>query len=189
MTSPLTVAFAALYRCLDRLSNLSNAVGSAMILLIMLLMCGDVLSRNLFLRPLPVVAELVAAILVVVVFLQLACAVRNGRLARTDMLLAVLEVKLPWLANGLHFVFHLLGMGICTIITVQTWPHLAKAWSRDEFLGLVGVFTLPIWPFFLAVTFGAALAALQFLSLALRMVPGMKAAKADASPLPSDKAE
>lgn len=157
---------------LDRISELSNALGSALILLLMVLMCSDVASRNLLMRPIPVVAELVASILVMVVFLQLACAVQNDRLARTEMILHPLSRRWPWIGRALNAAFNLLGCAVCVIIAWKTFPTFTKSIADGEFIGLVGVFTMPNWPFSLAVIFGAALAALQFLVMAYKSLRG-----------------
>jgi len=43
---------------------------------------------------------------------------------------------------------------------------LEKAWSGDEFLGVEGVFTFPIWPMRLVVLVGGVLATVQYALLA-----------------------
>ena len=61
-----------------------NSAGSVLILAIVVLINLDVFSRFLFNNPIDGVTELVELSIVAIVFLQLADAVRNGRLTRSD---------------------------------------------------------------------------------------------------------
>ncbi len=62
-----------------------NAAGSVVIGVIMVLMCADVLLRNLINHPIEGVAELVATSVIVIVFLQLPATLRHGRMSRADL--------------------------------------------------------------------------------------------------------
>ena len=55
-----------------------NAVGSLVIAAVMALMCADVLMRNIANQPIDGVAEMVAASIVIIVFLQLPSTVRQS---------------------------------------------------------------------------------------------------------------
>ena len=61
------------------------ALGTLMICVLMLIICADVVARNLMGASLPLVSELGALVLVMIVYLQLATTVRADRLARTEI--------------------------------------------------------------------------------------------------------
>lgn len=153
-------------RALGRLADTLNAAGSLVIGAIMLLMCADVLLRNLANRPLDGVAELVATSIIVIVFLQLPATLRHGRMARADLFLDPFISRRPRAGRLLRAFFSLAGAAACGVIAYATWPLLARAWVDSEFLGVQGVFTFPTWPMRAVVVLGAGLAALQYALLA-----------------------
>ena len=145
-----------------------NASGSVVIGLVMLLMCADVLLRNLFNRPIDGVAELVATSVIVIVFLQLPATLRHGRMSRADLFIDPFIARRPVAGHRLRAVFSAVGVFACAVIAYATWPMLAKAWVGSEFLGVEGVFTFPVWPMRVVVVLGASLAAVQYALMALR---------------------
>jgi TRAP-type mannitol/chloroaromatic compound transport system permease small subunit len=151
-----------------RLVDALNAMGSVVIAAVMVLMCADVLMRNLFARPIDGVAELVATSIIVVVFLQLPATLRHGRMSRADLYIDPLLVRSPRAGRRLRAVFSLFGVFACAVIAYATWPVLVRAWEDSEFWGVEGVFTFPTWPMRAVVLLGAALAAVQYLLLALQ---------------------
>ncbi|MBX3653064.1 MAG: TRAP transporter small permease [Ramlibacter sp.] len=149
-----------------RLVDGLNAFGSVVIGLVMLLMCADVLMRNLLNRPIDGVAELVATSIVVIVFLQLPGTLRHGRMSRADLFIDPFIMRRPRAGLRLRALFSAAGVLACAVIAYATWPMLAKAWVGSEFLGVEGVFTFPVWPMRGVVVLGATLAALQYALLA-----------------------
>ena len=143
-----------------------NGLGSVVIGLVMLLMCADVFMRNAFNKPIDGVAELVAASIIVIVFLQLPSTLRHGRMSRADLFIDPFLLKRPRAGLRLRAVFSLFGIFACGVITYATWPLLNKAWQNNEFIGIEGVFTFPTWPMALVVTVGSLLASVQYALLA-----------------------
>ena len=155
-----------------RLVDGLNAVGSIVIGLVMLLMCADVVMRDLANRPIDGVAELVATSIIVIVFLQLPATLRHGRMSRADLFLDPLLQRRPRAGRLLRALFALVGVAACAVIAYATWPLLARAWTDSEFWGVEGVFTFPTWPMRAVVVLGAALAALQYALLAWQDLAG-----------------
>ena len=145
-----------------------NAAGSVVIGAVMLLMCADVLMRNLFNQPLDGVAEMVAASIIIIVFLQLPSTLRHGRMSRADLFIDPFIQKRPAAGRRLRALFSLFGIFACGVIAYATWPLLTKAWIDSEFFGIEGVFTMPVWPMRAVVFVGAALAAVQYLLLVIQ---------------------
>lgn len=149
-----------------RLVDALNGAGSVVIAAVMLLMCTDVLLRNLVNRPIDGVAELVATSIIVIVFLQLPATLRHGRMARADLFIDPFVARRPTAGRHLRASFSLLGIFACAVIAWATWPLLQRAWRDDEYLGIEGIFTFPTWPMRAVVVLGATLAAVQYALLA-----------------------
>ena len=143
-----------------------NAIGSLLIGAVMLLMCADVLLRNLVNKPIDGVAEMVAASIVVIVFLQLPSTLRHGRMSRADLFIDPFVQRRPRAGRRLRALYSLAGVFACGLIAYASAPPLLRAWTNSEFLGIEGVFTFPTWPMRGVVVLGAVLAALQYLLLA-----------------------
>lgn len=145
-----------------------NAAGSVLIGAIMLLMCADVLLRDVVNRPIDGVAELVAASIIVIVFLQLPATLRHGRMSRADLFIDPYIARRPRAGKRLRALFSLAGVFACGVIAYATWPVLTRAWTDSEFFGVEGVFTFPTWPMRAVVLLGAVLAAIQYLLFMLQ---------------------
>ena len=59
-------------------------------------------------------------------------------------------------------------MFACGLLAWASWPPLVRAWSNNEFLGIEGVFTFPMWPMRSVVILGAVLAAVQYALLVVQ---------------------
>lgn len=150
-------------RLIGSTTDLVNLIGTALVLILALLVCADIAGRNLFGQPVAGVPEIVSLSIIVIVFLQAPKALIADRWTQSDVLLNRLKKKAPAWAKGLQDVFDLCGAAVFAVIAYGTWPLLAKAWKRQEFVGAVGDFTAPVWPVRLAVLIGAILLVLNFL--------------------------
>jgi len=146
----------------------ANALGTALIFLLMLLILSDVGSRTFFNAPIHGVAELVGMSVIVVVFSQLASSARHGRMARAEIFIDDYRLRNPRAGAAVQVLWNLAGVAVCTIICYATWPKLVDAIVTDEFIGNQGLFTAPVWPMRLAVVAGAALTGVQYLVFAWR---------------------
>jgi TRAP-type mannitol/chloroaromatic compound transport system permease small subunit len=142
-------------------------VGTLMIGALMVIICADIVARNAIGGSLPLVSELGALLVVVLVALQLGATVRAGRLARTEFLIVTLETYAPRVAALLAAAFGALGAYVMAKIAFATISILQKDWASGEFIGVPGIATLPTWPFRLLILFGFAIAALEFARAAL----------------------
>lgn len=146
----------------DRLVSLMNAVGTGWILVIMLLVNLDVFSRYLFNYPISGVPLMVTMSIIGIVFLQLAAALRGGRLTRSAVFIEKLLAARPVAGHSLQAIYHLGGVTLMALIVTHTWPMFLKEFVRGTYDGIEGVFTLPVWPVKLLVLAGAAICGIQF---------------------------
>lgn len=152
----------------ERTNQTLNAIGTAWVLAIMVLVNADVLGRALFNRPIAGTREIVEVSIVGIVYLQIAWSLRCGRMTRSTMVVDALRARVPRLGNLAEVAIALLGAAFMLAIAWRTWPELLTAWQRNRFHGTRGVFTLPLWPFIAIVLTGTVFATVQFLLIALR---------------------
>jgi len=129
----------------------------------MFLICADIAGRTLFDHPLQAVPEIVSFSLIGCVFLQLAFAVRMERLTRAEILLGHLRETRPALATGCKRFFAAMGFVVLVTITVGAWPDFWRAFQTSEFVGVEGIYTLPVAPIKFVVVVGAVVAASSYL--------------------------
>ena len=144
-----------------------NALGSFWILLLVLLITSDSLSRTFLNYPIAGTHEMIQISVVGIVFLQLADAIRTGRLTRSDSLLIAVCLKWPRAGAALDGLFCLLGAIFMGIGLWGSVPLLREAIDRGSYLGNEGVFTAPVWPVKTIIVLGLGVCLLEFLRLAL----------------------
>lgn len=151
-------------RLLDAATQGLNVLGSALILVLMLLFGIDVGGRVLFNAPVSGVPEMVTLSIVAIVFLQIPAALRAGRMTRSEGFLAMLHARAPAAGRWVETLFDLVGVAVLWVIVSTTWPIFTKAWTSGEFIGALGDFTAPVWPVKLTLIVGGAVLILQFLA-------------------------
>ena len=153
-----------------------NGAGVVWVFALTFLICADIAGRTLFDRPLQAVPEIVALSLIACVFLQLAFAVDGGRLTRADILLSQIRRRSAGIAGGLERFFAIAGALVLVAMAAGAWPDFARAFRTSEFVGVEGIYTLPIAPIKFIVVLGAVTAALSFLSVLGRRRDGQSRA-------------
>ncbi|WP_284154846.1 TRAP transporter small permease subunit [Algicella marina] len=141
----------------------SAALGTMMIVGLMLIICADIVARNVFGASLPLVSELGGLLVVLIVALQLAATVRADRLAHTSVFIGPLSARRPRMAAALKTAFHLIGAAVTGGMAWASVRVLTKDIVSGEFIGTPGLGTLPTWPFRALILAGLTIAALEFL--------------------------
>lgn len=147
------------------------ALGTALIGVLMVIICADIVARNLMGASLPLVSELGALLLVMIVSLQLATTIRADRLARTDLFLVGLKRSRPKFAALLSALFNLVGATIIGLVAYASIRILGKDWASGDYIGIIGIATLPTWPFRMFILAGMTVAALEFV---VRMISDLR---------------
>ena len=126
------------------------------------LVMGNVIGRFVFDKPIYGTAEIVAASIVIVVFLQAGYAIRSRSMLRADFLVTHLPETLQriFLAIG-----YLLGAAFFLMIITGGWEESILSWVEGEYEG-EGALRVPSWPARWTVMFGSALAMLNYLVMA-----------------------
>jgi len=158
-----TSAENAIPAVIGRVTAVLAAIGTGWILVIMALICADVIGRGAFNRPILGVPELVQFSIVGIVFLQLPQTLRMGGLTRSDLLLGRIQRTHPKLGYAMELLFQLVGLALCVIIVMTTWPLMVQAFRNSEFYGSTGVIQVPTGPLKCIIMIGSGMMALQLI--------------------------
>lgn len=139
------------------------AVGTVMIGVLMVVICADVIARNLMGSSLPLISEFGALLLVMIVYLQLATTLRHDRMPRSDFLLIALERASPGPARFLRALFDLVTAIALGVIAWSTLGIFGRDLAAGDFIGITGVATLPVWPFRAVILVAMVVACIQAL--------------------------
>jgi len=158
---------ARLRRAADIVTVGLNVVGTVLILAVMVLVNANIGGRVFFQAPISGVPELATLSIVAIVFLQIAQAVREGRLTRTDALLGWLGERSPRARALIETVYNLISAGLLWVLFNASLPLFVKSWTKGTFIGAIGDFTAPVWPVKLIILIGSAMLIVQFLFAAV----------------------
>jgi tripartite ATP-independent transporter DctM subunit len=134
----------------------------------MILICADILMRNLFNAPISWAVEFIALSVPATVLLLMPNAVSERRLVRAELAIIPLEKHRPRVAAVFNLTFMLIGAFLFLKILVWAWPDFIKAYESGEFAGAQGAYMIPVWPFKLALIVGAGFALVQLIKLVAR---------------------
>lgn len=144
-----------------------NSIGTVWVFVLLVIINLDIGGRAIFNHPIRGVPEIVAMSIVGLVFMQLAHTSHVGRLTRSDILLNILDRKLPRISSFLQGVYDLIGAALFAILFWASYPMFIRAWRIGEYVGAEGDFKAPVWPVKLIILIGCVAAGIGFLKLAL----------------------
>jgi TRAP-type C4-dicarboxylate transport system permease small subunit len=163
--------FTRLDGLLRRVSYLGFLAASALLLIVGLMGTLDVISTNLFLKPIPGMVELSGALLAVIVFLGLAEAQARGSNI-------VIDVSTQKMGPRARRIAAILALGLGAIFMIgMAWEAsrlAASSWAMNE--EALGALDFPVAPFKSVAAFGAWLAAAEFLRQLIRAIVGAEIA-------------
>ena len=142
-----------------------NLLGTAMIVLMALLVNADILSRNIFNAPIAGVIEFISLSIVAIVFLQIPNTIMERRHISNDILINLLHNA--GALKYLSLLYSLLGVVLMTLIFINVWPNFLEEYRGNFYRGTAGFIEIPTWPFMLLVMVGSFFAILQYLVEAL----------------------
>ena len=152
-----------------------NAIGTAWVAGITVLICSDILGRALFSFPIIGVPEIVKVSVVAIVWLQMAHTLKIGGHLRSDVILGRLSRRGRAIMDLMAYALGAVTFGL---LVFSGWPTMILAWEMGEFEGELPV-RVPTYPLRSIVLLGAALTSLQFLLLAAEVIGGMLARSAE----------
>lgn len=146
----------------DRVSKFLMVAAAAWAFGLAFLIMADIVGRTVFSKPIYGTAEMVAASVVIVVFLQVGYAIRSRSMLRADFLVILLPDKVQ---RVLLAIGYLLGAAFFLMIITGGWEESVKSFVAGEFEG-EGALRVPSWPARWTVLLGSALAMINYLVMA-----------------------
>ena len=144
-------------RFVNGLVSASAIVGATTLILMMLVIMADVLSANLFGKPIPAASVVVTAyFMVLTVFLPMALAQRTDAHVVVDLVHQHLPRPLRRIVD---FVTALMVLLICGILIVALWNDALRKTAISSFIFEQNV-RVPTWPGYYALPVGFGLMAL-----------------------------
>jgi TRAP-type C4-dicarboxylate transport system permease small subunit len=126
------------------------------------LVMGNIIGRAVFDAPIYGTAEIVAASIVIVVFLQTGYAIRSRSMLKADFLVIHLPDKVQ---RTLLAIGYLLGAAFFLMIITGGWEESVKSFVEGEYEG-EGALRVPSWPARWTVLVGSGLAMINYLVMA-----------------------
>ena len=163
MLRPLMNGVRALTQLANWVAIGANAVGTLIVLGLVLIVNYDVVARGLFHAPFSGAVEVVQFSMALIVFFQLPDVVRTNRLTRSDGFLTILQTTRPQLAETLRKAINFASSVFMALVAYAIWPEFVEMWETNDFFGIPGVFTAPWWPVKLAIYVSAVLCTILFL--------------------------
>lgn len=140
-----------------------NAAGSCWIVVLMLLINAEAISRSAFNEPIIGVIEMIEISIIGIVFMQLADSLRKNVLTRSDGLFNQVMRRKPAAGHGMAVATYLLGAVFMGLILWGSVPFFIESWENDYYVGVEGMFTAPVWPVALIIVFAVVVTMIQFL--------------------------
>ena len=126
------------------------------------LILADIIGRNLFDLPINGTVEMVAASVVIIVFLQAGYAIRSRSMLQADFLVTHLPKRVQRVLLGIGYF---LGAAFFLMIITGGWEESIRSFVDGEFEG-EGALRVPSWPARWTVLIGSALALINYCVLA-----------------------
>ena len=140
-----------------------NAAGSCWIVVLMLLINAEAISRSAFNALIIGVIEMIEISIIGIVFMQLADSLRQGILTRSDGLFNQVMRRKPVAGRVMAIVTCACGAVLMILITWGSIPFFIESWDNDYYIGVDGMFTAPVWPVALIIVFAVIVTMIQFL--------------------------
>ena len=146
----------------DRVSKFLMVAAAAWTFGLAFLVMADIVGRTVFNKPIYGTAEMVAASIVIVVFLQVGYAIRSRSMLKADFLVVLLPDKVQ---RALLAIGYLLGVSFFLMIIAGGWEESIKSFVEGEFEG-EGALRVPSWPARWTVIVGSGLAMVNYMVMA-----------------------
>ena len=146
----------------DRLSKVLMVIAAAWAFGLSFLVMANIIGRTYFDFPIYGTAEIVAASIVIVVFLQAGYAIRSRSMLKADFLVEHLPDKVQ---RTLLAIGYLLGAAFFLMIIPGGWEESIASYVEGEYEG-EGALRVPSWPGRWTVLIGSGIAMMNYLVMA-----------------------
>ncbi len=164
----------ALVRLSDRLTKFLMILGAIWAFFLCFFILADIVTRAMNM-PISGTKEIVATSVVMIVFLQIGFAVRSNSMLRADFLVSMMPPKVQKVL--LIFAF-ILGAFLFFFLLKAGIKPAIRSFENWEFDG-EGALRVPVWPTRWMIIFGAGLAGLNYVLLAIVEVFDLRVERMD----------
>jgi len=158
MNKPLQICVTTI----ERIAILANVAGTAVVLMLVVVVNYDVVARGMFNKPFHGAVELVQFSMVLIVFLQLPDVTRVNRLTRSDGFLMIAGTRWPRVSAFIDKFINFIAGVFMLLIAIAIWPEFVDMFETKDYFGVPGVFTAPWWPIKLVIFLSACLCCILF---------------------------
>ena len=146
-------------RFVHRMMGIMNAIGTAWVGFITILISCDIFGRVAFNSPIIGVPEIVKVSIVAIAWMQMAHTLKIGGHLRSEIILDRLSYRKKAIVNLLAYS---MGAFIFAMLVYSGWPNMIEAWRIHEFEGDLPV-RVPTYPVRTILILGAASTSIQFI--------------------------
>jgi TRAP-type C4-dicarboxylate transport system permease small subunit len=146
----------------DKLSKFLMVIAAAWAFGLSFLVLAAIFGRGVFDTPIHGTAEIVAASIVIIVFLQAGYAIRSRSMLKADFLVSRLSDGVQRYLLGFGY---LLGAAFFLMIVTGGWEESILSYVENEFEG-EGALRVPSWPARWTVLIGSTLAMINYCVMA-----------------------
>jgi TRAP-type C4-dicarboxylate transport system permease small subunit len=148
-------------RFVHRFMSVMNAIGTAWVGFITVLISCDIVGRVAFNSPIIGVPEIVKVSIVAIAWMQMAHTLKIGGHLRSEIILDRLPSRGKAIVNLMAYS---MGAFIFAMVVLSGWGNMIEAWRIGEFEGELPE-RVPTYPVRTILLLGAALTSIQFLLL------------------------
>ena len=152
----------ALVRMSDQLTKLLMILGAVWAFFLCFFILADIVTRAMNM-PISGTKEIVANSVVMIVFLQIGYAVRSNSMLRADFLVTAMPKPVQ---KALLIFALILGAGLFFFLLKAGIKPAVRSFVNGEFDG-EGALRVPVWPTRWMIIFGAGLAGINYVILAI----------------------
>lgn len=163
----------------EKLSQTLALIGAIGIILMMIHIGADILSRNLFGRPIPATNEIVSRYyMVFIAFLPLAWVERRRGMVSVEVVEALMG---PRMIRGSDLIVVFLATLIYALLAYTTWFDALSAYRAGRSVIALNIL-IPVWPTFFLPPIGFTLAAIVTLVRGYEIVTGTEPPREEEPP-------
>ena len=161
---------------LKKFTETLSGIGSVWFFALVVIICTEVVARELFSSPIRGITEITAYSLVGATFLQIANTVQSDRMTRVDFFLNFFRINFRSIHTTIELLVSLAGGLVMVLLVQASWPKLIRAYNESELVGIPGEFSFEVWPLRVLVILGSSIAFLAFVGRIFRIIQNIPAA-------------
>lgn len=155
---------------IKRITEGLSGIGSIWFFALVVIICTEVVAREVFSAPIRGITEITAYSLVGATFLQIAHTIQAERMTRVDFFRGALKTRFASAYTALELLVALAGGLVMGLMIRASWPKLVRSFNENELVGIPGEFSFEVWPLRVLVILGSSVAMIAFAGRIFRVL-------------------